>query len=340
MSSILTAPPILSSKGSKIVKILLWRKRRWLGVGLLILTILLCPYAFSRVISPWRQVTLHSIAIDEPQESPVTELGLACYNIAHGRGLATSNWEGGDRAERLARLDQIAELLKQMDADVVVLNEVDFDSSWSYSVNQAGYLAERAGYAYWAEERNLDFRFLAWKWRFGNAILSRYPIANAEVVDLPSYETWETVLAGKKRGVMCDIDLGDQTIRIIGAHLSHRSEALRVKSALLLASIASEGRLPTVVAGDLNSTAPGFPKCSTDPNGSNAIETLDSSGYFQRLPLIPPETPEELTFRSSNPSSIIDWVLIPPDWQFLQYSVELSELSDHRPICATVLLRE
>ena len=96
--------------------------------------------------------------------------------------MATSNWQGGTLKERETRLTQIADLLRDLDADIVVLNEVDFDSSWSSSTNQARYLAKQAGYPYWAEQRNLDFRILIWKWRFGNAVLSKYPIIEAGVV--------------------------------------------------------------------------------------------------------------------------------------------------------------
>ena len=264
------------------------------------------------------------------------QLRIACYNIAHCRGLATSNWEGGGRSKRIARLDQITDLLRRIDADVVVLNEVDFESTWSYSINQARYLAEKAGYPHWVEQRNLDFRILFHKWRFGNAILSKYSITNARVVDLPGYSTWETVLAGKKRAVICDISVGDLTIQVIGAHLSHRSESLRVISATAISDIATESTLPTIVAGDMNSTPPGFPQFARDPVGNNALATFDSSKCFQRLPVDPPLADDELTFHSANPSCVIDWVLIPLNWHFLHYKVESSRLSDHRPVYADV----
>jgi endonuclease/exonuclease/phosphatase family metal-dependent hydrolase len=259
-------------------------------------------------------------------------LRIASYNIAHGRGVAKSNWEGGDRAKRLDRLDQIADLLRSIDADIVVLNEVDFDSSWSYSVNQAKYLAERAGYPFWVEQRNLDFRILIWKWRFGNAVLSKFPITNAQIVDLPSYSTWEVVLAGKKRGVVCEIKAAGQAIRVIGTHLSHRQELLRVNSANVLVDLASHGKLPTIIAGDLNSTPPTFPKSFSDPNNNNAIDTLDRSRLFKRLPHDRQPTEQDLTFHSRQPHCVIDWVMIPEDWYFWKYRVVLSELSDHRPV--------
>jgi endonuclease/exonuclease/phosphatase family metal-dependent hydrolase len=262
------------------------------------------------------------------------QLRILCYNIAHGRGVAVSNWDGGDLAERIARLDQIADLLRRVDADVVVLNEVDFDSSWSYSVNQARYLAEKSSCPHWVEQRNLDFRIVIWKWRFGNAILSKYPITNAQVADLPGCSTWETVLAGKKRGVICDIQAGNRVVRLIGTHLSHRRESLRVSSAAAILDIATGSALPTFVAGDLNSTPPGFPKSVNDPSGNNAIATFDNAERFRRSPTNESLADNDLTFHAAEPSCVIDWILIPHDWHFLRYRVEPSQLSDHRPVHA------
>ena len=330
------------------VKIRLWPKQNRFRAAVLLLAVVLVPYVFSRLASPWRCLSVHTASnitapdITAPDAgssrspTPDARLRIACYNIAHGRGTAVSNWEGGSRAERTRRLDRIAELIRGIDADVLVLNEVDFDSSWSHSVNQARYLAEKAGYPYWAEQRNLDFRILAWKWRFGNAILSKYPISNARVVDLPGYSNWETVLAGKKRGLVCDIALDDRAIRVVGVHLSHRSESLRVSSAAALVDIAAQSSLPTIVAGDLNSTPPGFPQSASDSSGNNAMATLDDSGRLRRNPIVTPPTDRDLTYPSVEPRCVIDWILIPPQWRFVQYGVEASRSSDHRPVRADV----
>lgn len=319
-----------------VVKIRLWPENRWLRAIILLLAVLLLPYCFSRFASPWRRLSVHSTHDAEQHNAPTptAHLRIACYNIAHGRGIAASNWDGGNRAQRIARLDRIADLLRKNDADIVVLNEVDFDSSWSHSTNQARYLAEKADYPYWAEQRNLDFRILMWTWRFGNAVLSKYPITNAQVANLPSYSRRETVFAGKKCGVICDIRVGDHPVRIIGAHLSHRSESVRVRSAAILVDIADESSMPTIVAGDMNSTPSGFPNAIRDPNGDNAIDTFDRSECFQRLPKNPPVAASDLTFSSVEPRSVIDWILIPHDWNFLQYTVQFSELSDHCPVYA------
>jgi endonuclease/exonuclease/phosphatase family metal-dependent hydrolase len=309
-----------------------------LRIAALLVATIVVPFVFSRVASPWGRVSVYTIADVPSAEAPPQSgrLRVVCFNIAHGRGLAESNWQGGDHAERAARLNEIAELLSQIDSDVVVLNEVDFDSSWSHSVDQARYLAEKAGYRYVAEQRNLDFRVLFWTWRFGNAVLSKYPIENARVVDLPGFSTWETVLAGKKRALRCDVVVGDQTIGVVATHLSHRKEALRVRSATVLIDHVAASTAPTIVAGDLNSTPPDWPESRTDRAGRNAIKTIDSAGYFRRLPDTLNVENRDLTFRADDPYCVIDWILIPRAWRFVKYRVEASILSDHRPVIADV----
>lgn len=317
----------------------LWTKRRWVQFVLAIVALVVVPYLFSRVASTWRGVTTYhdaSFAESRPFDG---ELRIVSYNIAHGRGLATSNWEGGNRSERSSRLRDIADLLTELDADLVVLNEVDFDASWSGHVNQAEVLALRAKYPYRVEQRNLDFRVLGWTWRFGNALLSKHPIRRAQLIDLPGYSTWETLLVGKKCAVACELRCGDTEVCVLGAHLSHRSEALRVESAQILQEVLDKKSMPTIVAGDLNSTPPGFPNSKSDVQGRNAIITLDERGALQRTPRSSAPAAEFLTFPSNNPNQVIDWILIPRAWTYAHYRSISTELSDHRPVIAEIEFR-
>ena len=313
------------------------RPKRWSARLLLVgLGLVFIPYACSRIASPWRCVSLHARANQTPSPNVAPQrLRVFTYNIAHGRGPIDDNWKGGSAQERLTRLNQIGDLLKELNADIVVLNEVDFDSSWSFGVNQAAHLAEHAGYPYWIEQRNLDFRVLWRTWRFGNAVLSRYPIVEAYKVSLPGEVGWETILAGKKRGVLCEVDANGTKFRLLAAHLSHRSEPVRVASAQIILKLAEAANTPLLVAGDLNSTPPGFPHSHTDADGKNAMDVFDASGRFARRPESAPQEPG-MTYPSIDGQSVIDWILIPESWQFRDYQVKLSELSDHRPVFAEI----
>lgn len=312
--------------------------RRICLVAIILLAVVLVPYAFSRIASSWRRISAHSNADLPAKISERGVLRVACYNIAHGRGLATSNWRGGRAEERKTRLSQIADLLRDIDADIVVLNEVDFDSSWSSSTNQARFLAKQAGYPYWAEQRNVDFRVLTWKWRFGNAVLSRYPIVQASVVDLPGFSNFETFFGGKKRALSCTVELKGDRVRVVAVHLCHRSEAIRARSAEVITEIASSDTVASIVAGDFNSTPTGFPNSESATALGNAMGILDASALFQRRPEQPSGSPAELTYHSTQPASTIDWILVPRNWHIIEYRVEPSVLSDHRPVVAELSL--
>lgn len=315
------------------------RKRRHYVIGILFGVIFL-PYWESRVGSSFRCISQHALEHPTPTHVPATDgaIRLATYNIAHGRGTANSNWRGGDPVERTTRLDQIAELLRSSHTDVVVLNEVDFDSSWSGCVNQAEYLAKAAGFPYWAEQRNIDFRVLLWKFRFGNAVLSKYPLEKAEVLDLPEYTPLETWLGGKKRGVMCRLRVGERTLRLIGTHLEARSESVRVQSARTIIQQVTAGDVPVFVFGDLNSTPSNLPYSASDEHGNNAIAILDAAGLWQRtLQHDIPVSENQLTFPSMKRRSVIDWILIPREARLVNYEVIDSLLSDHCPVVAEVM---
>lgn len=327
------------------------RSKVWKRAGLLALlvaTIVLSPYLTSRVLNPGRRVQLRTATSQSGGTDRTAEtdrpLRVACYNIAHGRGVPFDNWNGESKAVRLDRLLGIASRLREIDADIVALNEVDFESSWSHKVNQAEVLAKNAGYPYWVEQRNLDFRVGTWTWRFGNAILSRYPIRDAQSIEFPGYSALEPLLAGKKRGVYGTIELDRKRfpslpqIGFVSAHLSHRSEQLRVDSADMIGKLVSKSTVPVLVAGDFNSSPPGFAKSSSTDSGQNAITTFDDSQLFERRPMTNPAA-SELTFPSDGPEQVIDWILVPKSLEIVEYKVVNLDLSDHLPVVVDVVVR-
>ncbi len=225
--------------------------------------------------------------------------------------------------------------LRNINADVVVLNEVDFDCSWSHGVNQAEYLAHKAGYPYWAEQRNLDFRVLLWTWKFGNAVLSKQPIQHARSIDFPAYSSWESLVCGQKRGLLCELG-STRRIQLFAVHLSHRSESVRVDSVDRMTELMQHSSHPVVVAGDFNSTPPGYPGSTDDEHGNNALAQMRNR--LQAIPTRAPENPQDFTFHSQRPQSVIDWIFVPQDSIVIDYRIESSELSDHRPVVAEVQL--
>ena len=97
---------------------------RWIALALLLLG--LCPYLYSRFQAPRNRVQQFDNGSNAAiQRTFDRELSIVSFNIAHGRGTASSNWAESGEPKR-QRIGDIAAELKRIDADIVILNEVDF----------------------------------------------------------------------------------------------------------------------------------------------------------------------------------------------------------------------
>ena len=314
---------------------------RWTALALLLLG--LCPYLYSRFQAPRNRVQQFDNGSNAAiQRTFDRELSIVSFNIAHGRGTASSNWTESGEPKR-QRIGDIAAELKRIDADIVILNEVDFNSTWSGGQNQAAAIATAAGYRYRAEQRNLDFGFIYGSFQFGNAILSRYPITSAQAIDFPPEKNWEDWLVGCKRGALATVKLtANKTIRVGAVHLEHRSEIVRTAGAEKLLKLCDDkatGQL--ILAGDFNSTPSGFP--NSNQRAANALDLIFESKAFHCYPESNPQ-PDDYTFSTMQPQSVIDWIMVArqaneqQETPFTKYSVLNTTLSDHRLLHAIVKL--
>lgn len=275
-----------------------------------------------------------------PSRAPDT-LRVLTYNIAHGRGpeLGADNTAGGDRGEKLARLHDIGNDLRGLGLDLIFLQEVDFNTWWSHGIDQAAVIAETAGFDYVVRQRNYDTGVPGLRrYDFGNALLSRLPVEEAERITLKPFSQWEALFAGNHDALHARVRLGgDEVLRVIGVHLDHRSENVRVEAAEALLRVQRRDSRPLILLGDLNSTPPGFPESESSHSGRNTIELLESFGILQRRPNRGRASHYDFTFPSVAPRRIIDWILPDTNWRILEYRV-LREIrhSDHLPVLATL----
>jgi endonuclease/exonuclease/phosphatase family metal-dependent hydrolase len=297
-------------------------------------------FSVVRLISPWTVVKTIHLESDNAAtlNTPLPILRVGCYNIAHGRGgrYGATNWEGGSKAEKIERLKQIAKLLKDTQLDIVVLNEVDFSSIWSGHVDQARVIAEEADYPYIVEQRNLNMAIPFVSIRFGNAILSKYPVSDTTFLDYPNpSEFIELFSGGYKEGVAAVVDLPDGSqIQVVAVHLCVSSERIRIASARMMLELQQQSAIPTIALGDFNTAARGYPGFHEDADSNNAIDLLAASPQFSTLPQGLPLDPKHLTFPSEKPDRVIDWIFVPPPWQIQNKEVLASNLSDHLPVVA------
>lgn len=261
---------------------------------------------------------------------------ILAWNIAHGRGNLEPhilrNWRGS-RSDRLARLRRIADVLRNVDADVVVLNEVDFDAGWSHGVNQAAFLAEAASYPFRVEQRNFDVRTPFESWAFGNAVLSRFPIVEVRWVELPAYSRLEEWVVGSKEAALVHLDSPLGSLGVLPIHLAFRSERTRLAAVPVLDSVARALAPPLILAGDFNTAPPGWPRVAD----RTAVGRLRQLGWTSPRVDGPP-APDELTFPTYGLTESRDWILAEGPLRVLESRVVdvAAELSDHTPVVATL----
>lgn len=117
-------------------------------------------------------------------------LRLITYNIHRAIGL-----------DRRYQPERIIRVLKDHDADIVLLQEVDDGAPRSKEQDMAKEIAEALNYPHYAAGHNVSMR----KGRYGNATLSRYPITRERNIDL-------TIGDRKRRGCQhtaIDVDTGN-----------------------------------------------------------------------------------------------------------------------------------
>jgi len=144
------------------------------------------------------QVVLYESAAKSNQNLPTDSLKIASWNIKFAGGRLDFFFDCyGDRSlmkteEVEKHLEGLATKIKQMDMDVLYLQEVDINAKRSGHIDQVQWLLDQTdfNYAVYASQ---------WKSNYvpsdgigpinsGNAILSRFPISNPERIALPLIE--------------------------------------------------------------------------------------------------------------------------------------------------------
>ena len=222
---------------------------------------------------------------------------MLTYNIHHAIGV--------DGALDIPR---IGEVIRAADADLVALQEVDQGTQRTFEQKQLEMLARYTG-LYGRFAKAIDFQ----GGEYGQAILSREPIAGFEIHQLPNESGREQRIA-----VEAVVDFQGKEIHFISTHLDHSSEELRKRQADRLVELFESGDGVVILAGDLNAT----PESETMKSIRRFwdVEALKSAGA---------------TYPAETPTSRIDYVLTGR-----QASISVVEIrvldepiaSDHRPV--------
>lgn len=191
-------------------------------------------------------------------------LRVMSYNIHRAIGV-----------DRLFRPERIARIIRHHEPDILLLQEVDVGVPRSRNLNLAEELAGLCDYPHWALGLNVTLR----RGHYGNATLSRFPLATQRNIDL-------TLSGRKARGCLYTaVELPDdredapaRSLSVFNLHLGLSFQERPKQIGILVNSpefkaLATEA--PCLVAGDFNDwftrLAPMFTeimgfRCATSPS--------------------------------------------------------------------------
>lgn len=249
-----------------------------------------------------------------------TRIRLVTFNIAHGRGL--NPIQGMTTTRRIrTNLLKISRLLHTVKADVVAMQEIDQESRWAGNFDHSEYIGRHAGLKHSAWGINNERPGL-FNLRYGNAILSRFPIQGSTNV------VFGQKRIGEKGFLYVELNVRGHILPLVNLHLHYRSKVQRLSQLDRLTDWLTRmheehGRrwhTPPIVCGDFNT-----PRTRSDATAALLSHLHDFADYSWF-----PQT--EATFPSPWPSRTLDFVFLPPACKRPHAVVVKSFLSDHRPV--------
>lgn len=165
----------------------------------------------------------------------VHRISIGSYNLHSCVGL-----------DRRRDPQRVANVLRELDCDILALQEVDNDPPRDGGSGQLEYLSGALSMTPVA-----GLRLVGRRSEYGNAVLTRLPVGGVERHDL-------SVPRLEPRGALdVQLDAGDCRLRVIATHLGLSRRERRVQWQRLLAAVdASPPQLPVVVVGDMNEWYP------------------------------------------------------------------------------------
>ena len=240
-----------------------------------------------------------------PADAADDVLRVLCYNIHYGQG-----------NDGVYDLERLAAVIKEVNPDLVALQEVDVVVRRSGQVHQAEKLGELTGLkVHYGPTQHYEGGL------FGNAVLTRLPVKKVLIHPLPYTEATPELTTYPRGFIAVTVETsGGKEVRFVSTHFQHNVEEDRVAEAEAVNRLlAGKGdSLPTILAGDINAVPDSEPMKVLLSRWTNAIDP-------EATPTVPSKDPKSridyVLFRREDPFEIIESRVIPE-----------AMASDHRPV--------
>jgi endonuclease/exonuclease/phosphatase family metal-dependent hydrolase len=230
------------------------------------------------------------------------------------------NIHAGKDAKGVDNLAQVSQIVRETKADIVLLQEVDKNTTRSGKVDQVAKFEELTGF-HGAFGKTLDYQ----GGDYGIAILSRWPILSDTLVHLPvNPPQLRSGVSYEPRGALVTVIQSPVgRLRVINTHLdASRADSFRIQEAPTVLSIAgteaSELRA-TLIGGDFNS----------EPN--SAVHALVAgAGWTDAFTVC--GKGDGMSFPDDKPVKRIDYLWMKAPTRCKDAAVLATNASDHRPV--------
>ena len=239
-----------------------------------------------------------------PREEAAFPIRVVSYNLH----------QGFDQDGYLAIRD-LAGAIEDQEADIVALQEVSRGWLIDGAFDMLPWLSRELDMPYvWAPAADS-----VW----GNAVLSRYPIAESSVHPMPN----NADIPMDRSYLTAVIPVGDSgPLTVLATHLHHREEEGHLRAPQITALVdAWGGRERTVLLGDLNAEP-------SDPE----MLPLEEAGMVDVFPASPEYDGRGYTFTSWDPRRRIDYVWTSEDLRPTDFTLFGGTASDHLGVAVTL----
>lgn len=308
--------------------------------------------------SPYRSFESSIEILSDPsqvQSLGQVKLRVMTYNMGYASGSTNNKGINLTHEEVIQNLDQMIQEIKEINPDVLALQEVDFDAHRTVSIDQLKYLAQALGYPFSARVVTWNKKYLPWPyWPLsrnyrhvvgGQAVLSRYPLSEQRVFQFqkPAHNAfWYNWFYPEKVIQKVKIKVSEKNLSVWNVHL----EAFEDDSNLTqLKSLGGQMRatLPDVVLGDFNAPTGYRLKESDEPDAKEASLILRHDAFQEMLHMTQFLNAEKsgsmgFTIPSWNPNKKIDHILLKSGFKFENAGIGKNQGSDHLPVWADMTL--
>jgi endonuclease/exonuclease/phosphatase family metal-dependent hydrolase len=257
-------------------------------------------------IAVWLVITLWALLTRPPQASQpnagAAPMRLMTYNIHHGTN-AVSHMD----------LQAIADAIAAENPDVVALNEVSRGYISTGYVDTLWLISRRLGMPYVLGMSNREGRF-------GNALLSRYPITR-----------WDNTpfqhLGTEVRGVLrATVDTPIGAVTFYATHLDHRPGPVSLRPEQAQEMLALWNDQPrSVLLGDMNARP-------AEPD----LQAIYEAGFTDVLRATGQENAFTFWNPVPTPGRRIDYIFLTPDLTVTRAWIPQTRASDHLPVVAEI----